>query len=181
MTHMVDVLSLLLLYCICLDYPGGSLRGGAHAGLQYLLLFFIMYYLFVLLFFCFFFRLLFVFFICFFLLLLPASSSSSWGRLPFLAGEVGCLFLAGEVHCFFWQEVGCFLGRIFFRVVVILRACVGVAVAEFFFFFYSYMCMFFFFFFFFFWVSSSVLENLLFSGVQFMSGYSKDITILKVQ
>ena len=46
------------------------------------------------------------------LLLLPASSSC--GRLPFLAGKVGCLFfLAGEVDCLFWQEVGCLFGRIF--------------------------------------------------------------------
>ena len=33
--------------------------------------------------------------------------------------------------------------------------------------------------FFVFLISSSVLENLLFSGVQFMSGYSKNIKILK--
>ena len=55
-------------------------------------------------------------FLCFFFLLLLG---------------VGCLFLAGEVDCLFWQEVGFLLGRIFFRMVVILRACVRVAVAEF--------------------------------------------------
>ena len=63
-------------------------------------------YLFILFFFCFFFL----------LLLLSSSfsaSSSSWVRLPLLA----------EVCCLFWQD--------FFRMVVILRACVRVAVAEF--------------------------------------------------
>ena len=83
-----------------------------------------MYYLF-LLFFCFFFRLLFVFFLCFFLLLLlllvVGCHYDRRGRLPFLAGEVDCLF---------WQEVGCLFRQDFFRVVVILRACVRVAVAE---------------------------------------------------
>ena len=65
--------------------PGRSLCGST------LFIIFVMY-LFILFFFCFFFLLL-------SLLLLPASSS--WGRLPFLAGEVGCLILAGEVDCFF--------------------------------------------------------------------------------
>ena len=45
------------------------------------------------------------------------------GRLPFLAGEVDCLFLAGG-RLPFRQDF-------FFRVVVILRACMRVAVAEF--------------------------------------------------
>ena len=107
-----------------------------NAGLHYYLFIYLFIYLSI--FFC---SSQFFFFLLLSLLLLPASSS--WGRLPFLAGEVGCLFwqevgclfLAGKVGCVFWQEVGCLFGRIIFRVVVILRACVRVAVAEFFCFF----------------------------------------------
>ena len=75
-----------------------------------------------------------MFFFCFFFLLLSLlllHASSSWDRLPFWAGEVGCLFFGRRGRLSFWQEVGCLFGRIFFRVVVILRACVRVAVAEF--------------------------------------------------
>ena len=68
----------------------------------------------------------FFFLFCFFFLLLlllgVGCHFSRRVRLPFLAGEVDCLF---------WQEVGCRFGRIFLRVVVILRACLRVAVAEF--------------------------------------------------
>ena len=65
-------------------------------------------------FFFFIFSLFFCFFLLFILLLLLSASSSPWSRLPFLAGEVGCLF---------WQ---------IFCMVVLLRAWVRVAVAEFF-------------------------------------------------
>ena len=76
----------------------------------------------------------FCFFFCFFFLLLllllllllpPLGVGCHFGR------RVRLPFLAGEVDCFFWPEVGCLVGGIFFRVVVILRACVRVAVAEF--------------------------------------------------
>ena len=75
------------------------------------------FFFFLCFFFCFFFFLLLLrllFLHIFFLVLLG-------GRLPFLAGEVNCLF---------WQEIGCLFGRIF-RMVVILRVCVRGAVAEF--------------------------------------------------
>ena len=90
----------------------------------------------------------FFFFLCFFFLfLLPASSS--WGRLPFLAGEVGCLFwqevgclfLAGKVGYlfFFLQEVGCLFGRIIFPrgvdIACMCEGCSGGGVFFFFFFF----------------------------------------------
>ena len=84
--------------------------------------------------FIFFYHLLSILFFCFFFLLLlplpllPASSPSfscSWGRLPFLAGEVSCLFLAGELNCLFWQEVGCLFGRIFQRGGDIACMCEG--------------------------------------------------------
>ena len=89
-------------------------------GLHYLLL--LSYYLFILFFFCFLFLLL--------SLLLPASSS--WGRLPLLAGQVACLILPGEVECLSLAGGRLPFRQVFFHVVVILRACVRVAVAEFF-------------------------------------------------
>ena len=87
----------------------------------------IFYYLFIL-FFCFFFLLL--------SLLLPllrlhasflsSFSCSSWGRLPFLAGEVsGSFFGRRGKQSFFWQEVGCLFGRIFPRGGDIACMCEG--------------------------------------------------------
>ena len=91
--------------------PGRSSCGSTLLFI-YLFIYLSIFLLLLLLFFC--------FFLLLSLLLLPASSS--WGRLPFLAGEVGCLYLAGvrlpslagKVGCLFWQEVGCLFGRIIF-------------------------------------------------------------------
>ena len=79
-----------------------------------------------------------LFFFCFFFLLLLLSSSPSPSWLFFFLGYTASFgrkgslsFLAGELDCLFSQGVDCLFGNIFYRVVVILRACVGVAVAEF--------------------------------------------------
>ena len=95
----------------------------------------------MLLFVSFFFFILFLFFVALLLLLLSSSfrllsllllpASSSCGRLPFLAGEVGCLFFGRRGRLPFLAGGRLPFRQNFFRVVVILRACVGVAVAEF--------------------------------------------------
>ena len=67
-----------------------------------------------------------------YLFFFSASSASSF--FFFLCFLFLLLLLLLGVGCHFWQEVGClFRQDFFFRVVVILHACVRVAVADFFF------------------------------------------------
>ena len=107
---MLLLLLLLLLYCICLDQPGGSLRGGAHAGLHYFIFFIHS--------FCS------SFFLCFFFLLLlllgvdcPFGRSGRlpfWGRryTAFLAGfflhdcDIACMCEGCSGGIFLWSVTG---------------------------------------------------------------------------
>ena len=119
--------------CICLDQSGGSLWGGAHSGLHYLLSFIYLFYSSsASCFFCFLFlpsassfcllllhllrsRLHFFYiYIYIFFFFFLGGGGGRRDTLPFLAGEVGCLFC-----------------RIFLCVVVMLRRCVRVAVSDF--------------------------------------------------